>query len=366
LSANVQFEEFEVESDGPRLIVRPMLTTDQAIDLFLGDLTRRGYSKRTIDTYRRILDKLCDRLPDDLDVVKITPDDCRRFLDLWSRKTAGTRAHTYSVVSSFFTWLYKTEKIKRNPLERIDRPRRVAAEDLDVTTLSAAEVRKLLAACQTWTEKLAIAIPAYMGPRRRAAAMLTLADYDQDEQRIRFREKGGKVIWKPVPTELAAMIGAAIADGKIVDPDDYLIPSEGTLSRKGERDDRILWRVVKRVALRAGVQAHVHALRAAFAVFYLENHPGDIEALKELMGHRSLQTTQIYLRKLDRGVAMERVRDLNWGVEPGNEEAARSPQFAGEQLAASSGMGAGGFEPPFPESDVTKRPGTQQSESEGS
>ena len=41
-------------------------------------------------------------------------------------------------------------------------------------------------------------------------------------------------------------------------------------------------------------------------------HPGDVEALKELMGHRSIATTQVYLRKLDRQRAMERVRDLSW------------------------------------------------------
>lgn len=77
-----------------------MLTTDRAIDLFLGDLARRGYSERTRATYSRILDKLCDRLPLDQDVSKITPDDCRRFLDQWNRRAAGTRAHTFSVLSS--------------------------------------------------------------------------------------------------------------------------------------------------------------------------------------------------------------------------------------------------------------------------
>jgi len=56
------------------------------------------------------------------------------------------------------------------------------------------------------------------------------------------------------------------------------------------------------------------ALRAAFAVYYLERFPGDVEALKELMGHRSIATTRVYLRKLDKQAAMERVRPLSWGV----------------------------------------------------
>ena len=31
------------------------------------------------------------------------------------------------------------------------------------------------------------------------------------------------------------------------------------------------------------------------------------------MGHSKMETTQIYLRRLDRERAMERVRDLSWG-----------------------------------------------------
>jgi hypothetical protein len=38
-----------------------------------------------------------------------------------------------------------------------------------------------------------------------------------------------------------------------------------------------------------------------------------VEALKELMGHTRLDTTQVYLRKLNKSRAMERVRDLDWG-----------------------------------------------------
>jgi hypothetical protein len=31
------------------------------------------------------------------------------------------------------------------------------------------------------------------------------------------------------------------------------------------------------------------------------------------MGHSKMETTEIYLRRLDRKRAMERVRDLSWG-----------------------------------------------------
>jgi hypothetical protein len=49
-------------------------------------------------------------------------------------------------------------------------------------------------------------------------------------------------------------------------------------------------------------------------VRFLETHPGEVEALQRLMGHSKMETTQIYLRRVDRERAMERVRDLSWGA----------------------------------------------------
>lgn len=355
------FDVFEVERDGSGLIVRSMLTTSHATDLFLGDLTRRGYADRTLTTYRWVLDKLLDRVDETEDVAKITIDDCRRLLNTWNGLSPGTRATRFAVLSSFFGYLYVTEKIKRNPLERLERPKRIAAEDLDVTTVSSADVRKLLGAAQTWPEKLAIGILVYMGPRRHAAALLRLSDYDRDAGKLRFREKGSKTIWKPVPSELGRLLDTAIALGQIEEPDGYLIPNEGPLARRGDRDDRVIWRLVKNVGDRAGVNTHVHALRAAFAVFYLEANPGGIESLKELMGHESIITTQGYLRKLNRGTAMESVRTLDWGVAvSGDDELFESLQIPVKRFAASQAMGAGGFEPPLGESPGVERPGIEQ------
>jgi integrase len=127
-----------------------------------------------------------------------------------------------------------------------------------------------------------------------------------------FDDKGSKHSRRPVPDELRALLDAAIDSGLVVDPDDYLIPPEGLLTRQGERDDRVIWRLVSRVAARAGVRCHVHALRAAFATYYLEQNPERLVSLQTLMGHESISTTQVYLRKLNRRDQMEQVRDLRW------------------------------------------------------
>lgn len=344
--------EFELE-DAVRVIVRDMLTITRATDQFLGDCTRRGYSQRTVDTYQRLLDKFADSCPRDYDIGQVTEDDCRRFLDGFNRKAAGTRAHAYSVMSSFFKWLDKNERIKQNPMRRMDRPKRIAPEDLDVVTVSPDDVRRMLEMAETSAERTALYILAYLGPRRRAVSRLRLKDYDQTRRRLRFHEKGNKTIWKRVPDKLAAVLDAEIAAGSYESKDDYLVPNEGPRNRTGERDDRVIWRLVKTVAERAEIdEVHVHALRAAFAVQYLERPGADLLQLQETLGHSQLETTRVYLRKRNKEAAMEPLRTFDWGD---NTQVAEVTQIAVNGFEASSVVGAGGFEPPNPSSSLSER-----------
>lgn len=311
------------------VIVRPMLTLSDAVDLYLDDCHSRNYAASTLHGYRRVLDQLVDAFPRNWDVSEVREDDIRRFRARFTHLKPGSQATYDAAFRGLFKWLHVNRKIKTNPMEFIGRPRRVPADSLDVVRVSSTDVRRMMAHAVWPTERLAIAVLVYMGPRKKAAAMLRLSDYDRINGRIRFREKGGKVIWKPVPDELAAMLEEAIRDGYIEQPDGYLIPSRGPQHRKGERDHRFLYNLVREVAERAGVRAHVHALRAAFAVQYLTVNPNDIEGLKELMGHRSIGTTERYLKLFNRTQAMERVRGLSWG---GNTGSAGAPQIAGKRL----------------------------------
>jgi integrase len=297
----------------------PTLTPARAVDLYIGDLARRSRSRsgRTAESYRRVLTKFVEQVEEQkgrkIDVSKITADDCRRFLDGYLRRSPNYQALIYSQLNSFLSWLYLQERIRRNPLDHVPRPRRVPPADLDVVTVDTADVPLLFQACETPSERLAIALLAYMGPRRNAAATRRLRHYSRELGLLEFQEKGSKTIRKPVPDELRSLLDAAIDRGLIAGPDDYLIPPEGPLSRQGERDDRVVWRLVSKVADRAGVRCTVHALRAAFATFYLERYPEKgIVSLQTLMGHESISTTQVYLRKLNRRAQMEQVRDLRW------------------------------------------------------
>jgi integrase len=291
----------------------------RAIDLWVGELARAGRTPSTRASYERYLFKFVTQLErsrPDVDAREVTTNDCRAFLDRWNGRTASTVCSIHSALSGLFRWLYLEGEIDVNPMVRIPRPRRPRPDDVDVVIVTPGDVERMLRASEDWQELLCMAVLSYLGPRRDSASRLRWRDVDLDAGTIRFREKGSKVSVKPMPHELHGILRSASQSGQVkCGPDDYVIPNRrpGAV-RRGERSNKIIWETVLRVAERVGVRATVHALRRAFAVAFLTSHPGAIEALQALMNHARIDTTQVYLRALNRSKAMEAVRDLSWGL----------------------------------------------------
>ena len=291
----------------------------RAIDLWLGELARSGRTVSTRRSYERYLFKFVDQLErsrPDVAVREVTANDCRAFLDRWSHASSATVCTIHSALNGLFSWLHLEGELDANPTGRIARPRRQRPEDTDVVIVTPKDVQRMLAASADWQEFLCLSVLAYLGPRRDSASRLRWRDVDLDEGTLRFREKGGKVSVKPMPDDLTKILRAASESGQVsCRPDDYVIPNRRPASvRRAERSNKVIWETVMRVAERVGVRATVHALRRAFAVAFLTSHPGAIESLQALMNHSRIDTTQVYLRALNKTKAMEAVRDLSWGL----------------------------------------------------
>lgn len=329
--------------------IDPMQDLGRSIDVWLGELARQRRSPRTRDKYRRHLLALADTLPNYTAVSEISADDCRLFLDRWIDAEASTIGGVISCLRGFFLFLIREGHVAApGPMDNIERPRRKRSEDLDVVTISIDEGIRMLDACGDWQELLCISTALYTGRRRAALNAARRRDVDLKAGTIRFRDKGDKVIVQPVPGEYAAIVRAADENDVWASPGDYLIPSRrpSTVSRK-LRKDSLIWDTVKRVAARAGVESHVHALRGAFAVAFDAAHPDMNFVLQDLMGHTRMESTLVYLRRRNKALGMEAVRDLSWGSEVfaagfhrDDLENSLSPANAGDKAHT-------GFEPVF-------------------
>lgn len=341
----------------------------EAHDLFLGELARQTRSSETRRQYRWILGHLADDAESigKRYVNELVEDDYERTLNRWTGLSASTLSQRVSCFRTFSRFVYRKGWSACWVCQDFERPRRPRAEDLDVVSVGPGDVLAMFGAVRDAQEFLCLATPAFLGARRRALSRLRRGDVDLVAGTVRFHEKGQKVIVKPLPYQYQEILLALDEDGLWAGPEAYLIPSRRPAAvRRVERSDKVIWETVKRVAERAGVSCHVHALRAAFAVAFDEAHPGELYALKELMGHSRIETTLVYLRRKDREKSMQLNRDLTWGLperpmadNPGHRTGTRdrNPDGRSESLSVLSSdalKAHTGFEPVFPSEAVAE------------
>ena len=125
---------------------------------------------------------------------------------------------------------------------------------------------------------------------------LPLAALNPRQGVLRITGKGGKDRLVPVGEVALGWIESYLAAARPVLAKGRQ-PAALFLSRRGEGMSRqMFWTLVKRYALRVGIQAKrisPHVLRHSFAT-HLLNHGADLRALQMLLGHSALSTTQIY------------------------------------------------------------------------
>lgn len=277
-------------------------------------MDRRQFRPSSRNSYGEKLSKFAAHVGADTLVANIDAKACRSFIDLQRGKSPATVNLYCTVLSSFFKAMALDEVVDRNPMDKVRRPKNVAPADRKRTRVTSQQVELMLGEARTWPEKLCLNTLALTGVRRTALSNARWGDVDGKRWLITFNEKGRKRISKPVPLELRRLYTRYWIEQGPVAADDWLVPNKRDTGRRDARSNKIVYSLVKDVARRVGVNCHVHALRAAFAVRFLTSNPAHLESLRQLMGHSSIATTQQYLSEMEGEAAMRRVESLSYKI----------------------------------------------------
>ena len=270
---------------------------DQAIAAFANDLhLARGRSARTSEAYARDLEFFAKCTG--CEPARAGRGEVKAFvLELAGKRRYQPAAIRRKLVAlrRFFRYLIVEGHRTDDPMVGIDAPK--LPKRLPVV-LKEDEVARLLRTpppagrtdFQRLRDRAILEVLYASGIRRAEVAGLNLQDVDLDRRIMRVVGKGDK--------QRTVLINQAAADAMRAylglrprSSDDAFF-----VGRRGKRlGVRAVWAVVGTAQKLSGMTLHAtpHVMRHSFATHLLENG-ADIMTIKELLGHESLATTQIY------------------------------------------------------------------------
>lgn len=272
----------------------------------------RGASAHTVSNYRRDVDRYLDALCAQgiTRTEEVSASHIEQHLaalsggEVTGKPTAASSiARASASIRSFHRFLFAEGLSSKDPSTKITSPKLGTRLP---KALPVDEVTALLEAAKTGGDVLALRDSALLellyatGARVSEAVGLSVDDLDLDEALpvVRLYGKGRKERIVPLGSFAKDALGA------------YLVRSRPGLAHKGKGNAALFlntrgaplsrqsaWEIIQRAAKRAGLEGHVspHTLRHSFATHLLEGG-ASIRDVQELLGHASVQTTQIYTK----------------------------------------------------------------------
>jgi integrase/recombinase XerD len=268
-------------------------------------IVERGLSNHSLAAYQRDL-KLYQLYLSGRGISESTtvgPDDLRRFVP-WLRDATNAQgrvyaprsiARTLAAVRGFHRFLVAEGLATSDPSTEMVSPRLPRSLP---NALSVAQVERLLATPSgdgpaALRDRALLEVLYGAGLRISELVALDLDDVDLTLRTVRCLGKGRKERIVPFGRPAAKALSALLVRGRpaLGPTGPWLLCNQrgGRLTRQGA------WKIVKTYADRAGLGALVspHTLRHSFATHLLDGG-ADVRVVQELLGHASVNTTQIY------------------------------------------------------------------------
>jgi len=270
---------------------------------FLNYLTfQKRYSRHTIISYENDLTGFFDFVVlqyNFLDLTEISPSVVRSWLASLKeiKITSKTINRKISTLKSFFKYQLKMNKIEVNPVSAIlslKMSKRLPSfvEQKDINTLF-----NYIEFPDTWegkTNRLLLMIFYQTGIRLNELINIKESHIDKSKSTIKVLGKGNKERIIPINNALLSEI-----DRYTIEKNFFIDETQKEflfIAGKGKKlYPKYVYNVVKKYLgdVSTNERKSPHVLRHSFAT-HLTNNGADINAIKELLGHASLASTQIY------------------------------------------------------------------------
>lgn len=277
-----------------------MKEVDNFLDYLLSD---RGYSQRTIVTYQAALcsfETFFLQIESSLTWQTIDTDVVRRWMaaEMKRGNEARTISKELSALRSFYKYMLRMGWIKRSPMYRIQNPK--SSEKLP-TFLRQKEIDQLFddvvfpdgyKGIRDYTILMTL---YHTGVRLSELIGLNMMDVNMERQELKVTGKRNKQRIIPFGRELTDVLRTYINCRKGleegVETGDALFLSTKMKRISTSQVEQLVNHYLSLVTSQKKRSPHV--LRHTFATAML-NNGADLEAIKELLGHESVTTTEVY------------------------------------------------------------------------
>ncbi len=276
----------------------------QLIQAFLEYLSlEKKYSKHTITSYKTDLNAFERYIYEtfESDIKQVHYNQIRSYIVTLSQKGISNRTinRKLSALKSFYKFLMKIAEITENPLTKhraLKVPKRI---NVPFTVKEINEVLEYfeknvnLGDFSTLRNKIIILLLYSTGIRREELINLTIQDVDFHQKTIKVLGKRNKERIIPMTNSLQQELSLYVTERKKIEASTtYLFLTDSQKKIYGTFVYRLINSYFSAVTTKGKKSPHI--LRHAFAT-HLINEGAEINAVKELLGHASLASTQVYV-----------------------------------------------------------------------